>query len=59
MLEINADMRKLIVSDNMEVDVLRNLALDSGMVPMIAHGLQLVEEGRTTYSELIRVFGDG
>jgi type II secretory ATPase GspE/PulE/Tfp pilus assembly ATPase PilB-like protein len=59
MLEINADMRKLIVSDNMEVDALRALAREAGMVPMIAHGLQLVEEGRTTYSELIRVFGDG
>jgi type II secretory ATPase GspE/PulE/Tfp pilus assembly ATPase PilB-like protein len=59
MLEINADMRKLIVSDNFEVDTLRMLARESGMVPMIGHGLQLVEEGRTTYSELIRVFGDG
>jgi type II secretory ATPase GspE/PulE/Tfp pilus assembly ATPase PilB-like protein len=59
MLEINAEMRKLIVSDNFEVDALRTLARASGMVPMIGHGLQLVEEGRTTYSELIRVFGDG
>jgi type II secretory ATPase GspE/PulE/Tfp pilus assembly ATPase PilB-like protein len=59
MLEINADMRKLIVSENVEIDALRNLAREAGMVPMIGHGLQLVEEGRTTYSELIRVFGDG
>ena len=59
MLEINADIRKLIVSDGMEIDTLRALARESGMVPMIGHGLQLVEEGRTTYSELIRVFGDG
>jgi len=59
MLEINAEIRKLIVSENFEVDALRLLARKSGMVPMIGHGLQLVEEGRTTYSELIRVFGDG
>ena len=59
MLEINAEIRKLIISDNYEVDALRMLARESGMVPMIGHGLQLVEEGRTTYSELIRVFGDG
>lgn len=59
MLEINAEIRKLIVSDSFEVDALRALARKSGMVPMIGHGLQLVEEGRTTYSELIRVFGDG
>jgi type IV pilus assembly protein PilB len=59
MLEITSEIRKLIVSDNFEVDALRALARDSGMVPMIGHGLQLVEEGRTTYPELIRVFGDG
>ena len=59
MLEINAEIRKLIVSENFEVDALRVLARQSGMVPMVGHGLQLVEEGRTTYSELIRVFGDG
>jgi type II secretory ATPase GspE/PulE/Tfp pilus assembly ATPase PilB-like protein len=59
MLEINAEIRKLIVSETFESDALRALARKSGMVPMIGHGLQLVEEGRTTYSELIRVFGDG
>jgi type IV pilus assembly protein PilB len=59
MLEIDAEMRKLLVSDNFELDSLRALARKSGMVPMIGHGFQLVEEGRTTYSELIRVFGDG
>ena len=59
MLEISAEMRKLIVSENVEIDALRILAREAGMVPMIGHGLQLVEEGRTTYSELIRVFGDG
>ena len=59
MLEITSEIRKLIVSDNFEVDALRALARKSGMVPMIGHGLQLVEEGRTTYPELIRVFGDG
>jgi type IV pilus assembly protein PilB len=59
MLEMNAEMRKLIVSDHFEVDALRRLARETSMTPMIMNGLQLVEEGRTTYSELIRVFGDG
>lgn len=58
MLEISSDMRKLIVSDHFEVDTLRALARESGMQPMVVNGLQLVEEGRTTYSELIRVLGD-
>jgi type II secretory ATPase GspE/PulE/Tfp pilus assembly ATPase PilB-like protein len=59
MLEIDTALRKLIVSEQFEVDNLRNAARESGMEPMVANGLQLVEEGRTTYSELIRVFGDG
>jgi type II secretory ATPase GspE/PulE/Tfp pilus assembly ATPase PilB-like protein len=59
MLEIDSEMRKLIVSDHFEVDTLRALARRSGMAPMVTNGLQLVEEGRTTYSELVRVFGDG
>jgi type II secretory ATPase GspE/PulE/Tfp pilus assembly ATPase PilB-like protein len=59
MLEINSEIRKLIVSENFDIDSLRRLAAQFGMTPMIANGLQLVEEGRTTYSELIRVFGDG
>ena len=58
MLEIDAEMRKLIVSDHLEIDALRALARKTGMVTMIENGLQLVEEGRTTYSELIRVLGE-
>jgi type II secretory ATPase GspE/PulE/Tfp pilus assembly ATPase PilB-like protein len=59
MLEINSDIRKLIISDNHDVDELRQLARDAGMTTMAENGIRLVEEGRTTYAELFRVFGDG
>ena len=41
------------------MDELRRLARESGMTTMAQNGLQLVEEGRTTYAELFRVFGEG
>jgi type II secretory ATPase GspE/PulE/Tfp pilus assembly ATPase PilB-like protein len=59
MLETTPDMRKLIISGHNDVDQLKVLARESGMTTMAQNGLQLVEEGRTTYAELIRVFGDG
>lgn len=58
MLEMTAGMRKLIVSGQFDQDEFRALALESGMTSMARNGLQLVEEGRTTYAELIRVFGE-
>ncbi|MCH8858641.1 MAG: type II/IV secretion system protein, partial [Proteobacteria bacterium] len=58
MLEITPEMRKLIVSDHFEADALKALARESGMTSMMTNGLQLVAEGRTTYSELIRVLGE-
>jgi type II secretory ATPase GspE/PulE/Tfp pilus assembly ATPase PilB-like protein len=59
MLEINSEIRKLIISDNHDVDELRRLAREAGMTTMAENGIRLVEEGRTTYAELFRVFGDG
>jgi type IV pilus assembly protein PilB len=59
MLETTSDMRKLIISGHNDVDQLQQLARASGMTTMAQNGLRLVEEGRTTYAELIRVFGDG
>jgi type II secretory ATPase GspE/PulE/Tfp pilus assembly ATPase PilB-like protein len=59
MLEMTAEMRKLIVSGQVDQDELRRLAHDAGMTSMAQNGLHLVEEGRTTYAELIRVFGEG
>jgi type II secretory ATPase GspE/PulE/Tfp pilus assembly ATPase PilB-like protein len=59
MLETNSEMRKLIISGNNDIDQMRLLARESGMTSMAQNGLQLVEEGRTTYAELFRVFGEG
>lgn len=59
MLEMTAEMRKLIISGQVDQDELRRLAKEAGMTSMAQNGLQLVEEGRTTYAELIRVFGEG
>jgi type II secretory ATPase GspE/PulE/Tfp pilus assembly ATPase PilB-like protein len=59
MLEINPAIRKLIISENHDVDELRRLAQESGMTSMAENGVQMVMEGRTTYAELFRVFGEG
>jgi general secretion pathway protein E len=59
MLETTSDIRKLIISGHNDVDHLRLLAAESGMTTMAQNGLALVEEGRTTYAELFRVFGEG
>ncbi len=58
MLEMTADMRKLIVSGQFDQDEFKALAKSSGMTSMAQNGLQLVEDGRTTYAELVRVFGE-
>ena len=59
MLETTSDMRKLIISGHHDIDELKLLAGEAGMTTMAQNGLQLVEEGRTTYAELFRVFGEG
>jgi type II secretory ATPase GspE/PulE/Tfp pilus assembly ATPase PilB-like protein len=58
MLEMTAPMRKLIVAGQFDQDEFRELANQSGMTSMAKNGLGLVEDGRTTYAELIRVFGE-
>jgi general secretion pathway protein E len=59
MLGVNSAIRKLIISENHDVDELRRLALESGMTTMAQNGIQMVMDGRTTYAELFRVFGEG
>ena len=59
MLETTPEMRKLIVSGQHDIDRLSEIAHEFGMTTMAQNGLMLVEEGRTTYTELFRVFGDG
>jgi type IV pilus assembly protein PilB len=59
MLETTSEMRKMIIAGNHDIDELKRLASEAGMTTMAQNGLQLVEEGRTTYAELFRVFGEG
>ena len=59
MLESTSEMRKLIIAGHHDTDTLRQVARESGMTTMAQNGLRLVEEGRTTYAELFRVFGEG
>ena len=51
--------RNLILSDSFSASSMTALACEQGMTPMIESCLRLVEEGRTTHEELLRVLGDG
>ncbi len=54
-LEVTEKIRSLIISKDFDLDVLRNLAMEEGMVTMFEDGLRKVELGMTTIEELFRV----
>jgi type IV pilus assembly protein PilB len=54
-LPVTETVRKLIISDNFNLDNLRNMARAEGMVSMFEDGLRKVERGVTTIAELFRV----
>lgn len=56
--EINRDVRTLITSSGFTETELRELAERSGMSTLIKHGLRLVDDQVTTFSEVIRVLGE-
>ncbi|MBT7307350.1 MAG: type II/IV secretion system protein [Gammaproteobacteria bacterium] len=58
LFEMSNEARRLILSDDFNVDALRAMAIESGMTTLIRHGLGLVEEEVTTFSEIIRVLGE-
>ena len=54
-MEINDRMRKFVNSEEFNLDGLRSMAKDEGMVTMFEDGLKKVEQGITTIEEIFRV----
>jgi len=54
-LNVNEQIRKLIISDEFNLDNLRSLARKEGMKSMFEDGLRKVERGLTTIEEIFRV----
>ncbi|MCL4392461.1 GspE/PulE family protein [Patescibacteria group bacterium] len=54
-LEITEKVRSFIIGKDFDLDNLRNLAKEEGMVTMFEDGLRKVELGMTTIEELFRV----
>ncbi len=54
-LEVTEKIRSLIISRDFDLDNLRKLAREEGMVTMFEDGLRKVELGMTTIEELFRV----
>ncbi len=52
-------MRELITNTGFRAEVMRQRANEMGMTTMLQNAVELVEEGATTLTEVIRVFGDG
>lgn len=52
------ELRSEILSERFEMSRFRALAREAGMLSMIENAVYLVEEGRTSFSEVVRVLGD-
>lgn len=52
------ELRAEILSERFEMTRFRSIAQESGMLSMIENAIYLVEEGRTSFSEVVRVLGD-
>jgi type II secretory ATPase GspE/PulE/Tfp pilus assembly ATPase PilB-like protein len=52
---ISERIRKLIINPKFDLDELRNLAKEEGMVSMVEDGLRKVELGLTTIEEVFRI----
>jgi type II secretory ATPase GspE/PulE/Tfp pilus assembly ATPase PilB-like protein len=55
---MTSEVRGMIMTDNFSADSIRKLALDSGMLTLVQHGLHFVDEGVTTHEEVLRVLGE-
>ena len=55
LLEVNSEIRKLIVSPEFSLDALKKLANQQGMITMFEDGLRKIERGVTTIEEVLRV----
>lgn len=54
-LDVTEEVRKVIVSEDFNLDKLRAVARQSGMITMFEDGLNKVERGVTTIEEVLRV----
>jgi type IV pilus assembly protein PilB len=54
-INVNEEIRKLIINPNFSLDGLRNLAHQQGMISMFEDGLRKIELGMTTIEEVLRV----
>ena len=52
------ELRSEVMSDNFEIGRFRSAAREAGMFSMLENAIYLVEEGRTSFSEVIRVLGE-
>jgi type II secretory ATPase GspE/PulE/Tfp pilus assembly ATPase PilB-like protein len=52
------ETRGAIMTNHFDLHGFRRVARGGGMQSMFEHALILVEEGRTSYSEVIRVLGE-
>lgn len=52
------ELRQEVLSDTFELSRFRTRAREAGMLSMIENAIYLVEEGRTSFSEVIRVLGE-
>ena len=58
MFEMTNECRSLIMSDTFHAPDLREVSRRSGMITLVENGLRLIEEGKTTHTEVIRVLGE-
>ena len=54
-LDISDEIRKIIVSPNFSIDLIKKQARKEGMITMFEDGLRKVERGITTIDEVLRV----
>jgi len=54
-LDVNEKIRKVITDPNFDLDTLKNLAREQGMISLFEDGLRKVQQGMTTVDELFRV----
>ena len=59
MFEVSEGIRELIVAPTFSADAVHHAARRAGMVSMVENALELVSDDRTSFAEVIRVFGDG
>ncbi|MBT5194496.1 MAG: type II/IV secretion system protein [Rhodospirillaceae bacterium] len=58
MFSMTDEARLCLVSDRFDLAEFRQITKDQGMSTMLRSGMALVDEGRTSYSEVVRVLGE-